>query len=260
MDYSLYFVGVKKGTKTNPYQYDGPNDHPDWVSWINKMLFNPEQIDLENRQFIDRSDNMVDFINEFLNYHFSKYKGNPDQFMLCLNTIKQKIKLLIEKGMPQAKDLWGPKYELYAPIIDKWIKENEEKLKVKRGTKDDSGKFELKRIKNIELVKVLCEKRFLDKSEENKLLQWFKGVPIKEPIVIKKPANHFISIIADLQESHHINKTKEYCYNYIHNNFIFPDGKAKTGYIKRVMKPKDRLRIRKTDKSNFVNISDFVTS
>jgi hypothetical protein len=124
MDYSLYFERVEKGQRVNPYQYDGPDQLPEWEFWIISMLYKSAVIDTE-KIIIDQSDNKANFIFSFLDYHFSRFNGNPDQFLICLNTIRQKVE---KRKFNSGFEFFKPNHELYTPVIDKWIKENEVKI------------------------------------------------------------------------------------------------------------------------------------
>ncbi len=125
MDYSLYFESVPEGKKPeNKYQYNGINTINGWLFF---MLFQDEMTDDKGKR-IDLSDNKVEFINEFLNYHFSKYKGNPEQFFLCLkdliistNNSGHPSPGTLNYLIPRLASHYSRLDKLYSPVIEKWI-------------------------------------------------------------------------------------------------------------------------------------------
>jgi hypothetical protein len=120
MDYSRYFVRVPKGKHTNDFQYDGPDDLPEWREWLTSMLFRNAFFLRDN--MVDQSDDKVSFINNFLDYHYSQYVGEFDQFATCIRSVQENVKKFLKgKTPPPALEYWEPLFTLYTPIIDKWI-------------------------------------------------------------------------------------------------------------------------------------------
>lgn len=121
MDYSKYFERVQKGEKAeNEFQYPGPDDLPAWSDWLFHNLY------VSFTGLIDHSDTKAGDIVNFLDYHFKRYNGDPAQFILCIRTIKATCKKMIDKGPPINRN-WLYQYDLYTPIIDKWITKAEKK-------------------------------------------------------------------------------------------------------------------------------------
>ena len=104
----------------------------------------------------------------------------------------------------------------------------------------------------------LIKRKYLDKNDKVKLENWFKGVPIKDPIHINKPMNHFASLIASLQEAKFIKNTKVFCRELIQKSFLFHNETVSTDSIRNAMKENDPSRITKDDISNFIDIQLFI--
>ena len=131
MDYSKYFETVPEGKDSeNEFQFDGNGD---MNSWLIFMLFKDQWKD-KNGRFIDQTDTKSHFINAFLNYHFSKYSGAPEQFFLCLKdliiTIHQHGSITTNPNsiiahIPGACAYYERLDKLYSPVIEKWIEKNE---------------------------------------------------------------------------------------------------------------------------------------
>jgi hypothetical protein len=119
MDYSLYFESAPQGKDPeNQFQYTGKGDI---VAWAIHRLFTDMQ-ENEAGKFIDLSDTKLEFINSFLDYHFLKYTGNPEQFFLCIKEIQLRVRSTKENSwIPGAKEYYARLYELYNPIIEAWI-------------------------------------------------------------------------------------------------------------------------------------------
>ncbi len=124
------------------------------------------------------------------------------------------------------------------------ISSNKELLKL-TGTNIEKLVFELKR------------HNFFDEVELIKVQNWFKGIKPKEKIELNKPANHFISVIADLQEYKKIKNTKEFLYKSINESYLSKNKEITCEYIKKVMKPGSENRISQSDKTNYININNF---
>lgn len=118
MDYSLYFESISPGeVPENEYQCDNKSSIDSWV--VQKLYTDAKNEDIK-----------FQFINDFLDYHFSKYSGNPEQFFLCLRDIEARIiRSMDDKGFPiiqrAYKQIYARPHFLYQPIIDKWIKKME---------------------------------------------------------------------------------------------------------------------------------------
>lgn len=108
------------------------------------------------------------------------------------------------------------------------------------------------------LVSELVKRNYIDKNDQVKLQNWFKGIPLKEPIQINKPMNHFVSLITSLQEEKFIKNTKVFCRNLIFNSFLFQNETVSLDSIRNVMKENDHGRITKSDKKNFIDIQLFI--
>jgi hypothetical protein len=141
---------------------------------------------------------------------------------------------------------------------EKLVKERDElwekcfDTKIKGKKKEDTPvKFEMKKIDNNRLVKALLGKEFIDESETNKLLLWFKGIKPDEPIIINKEANHFISIIADLKDGKYIKNSAKFCYQYIYDSFKFGGKHTTINYISQVWRPSSGKRVK------YFNLKDF---
>jgi hypothetical protein len=98
-------------------------------------------------------------------------------------------------------------------------------------------RFYLKGIDIDKLTKELINKKFIKQPDESNMIKWFEG-RFSGKIRISKPAVHFICIIADLQEQHFIDNSKEFCYQYIHDSFLFNSKPSEPSYIERMMKPR----------------------
>jgi len=108
------------------------------------------------------------------------------------------------------------------------------------------------------LVSELFKRGFFDKDDQVRMRNWLKGIPLKSPMNINKPMNHFASLIASLQENNHIKNTKNFCCTLIHKSFLFHNETVKWNSIYNSMKKNDPTRIKIEDKANYINIQKFV--
>lgn len=114
MDYSIYFESAPAGEKPlNKYQYDGKFHICKWADWI--LFEDYSRDDLGN--WIPRADNKIQFVNDFLDYHFSKFTGEPRQFFFFLETI-----MTYSRMSPEGE-------KLYRPIIEEWIEKAKQRNK-----------------------------------------------------------------------------------------------------------------------------------
>ena len=119
-----------------------------------------------------------------------------------------------------------------------------EQIKVKIPKKREE-RLTIKGIDIPALVSDLENRKFFDSDYKEDILKWFNGTPPQAPVLMNISANLFISVIADLCDARpkFIINTKEFCYNYIHNSFLFNGERAEPSYIKKVMKPDSVNRI-----------------
>jgi hypothetical protein len=114
MDYSKYFdYAPTGGAPVNKFQYDGKYHI---LKWVDMILFMDYIIDDEGN-WIPTGDNKFQFNNDFLDYHFSKYNGAPEEFFFFLRS------LIVHARSWGGRDLEID--NLYSPIIEKWIKKTE---------------------------------------------------------------------------------------------------------------------------------------
>ncbi|MBN2480447.1 MAG: hypothetical protein JXB19_01805 [Bacteroidales bacterium] len=118
---------------------------------------------------------------------------------------------------------------------------------------------------SIGLASHLSQIGYFDQSEVNHFLLWLKGQKPQNLIVIKKPANHFISVIAELWDLGCLINAKDiytlqrekiinqkFLIQYFSESFLFPDGPSKPGYIGKIFKTANRI------KDNTLNIKEFI--
>jgi hypothetical protein len=171
MDYSLYFV---KSSLNNPTsQFDFPKQGWDIHRWVIFQLFHESWKD-ENENIIDQSDYKAKYIISFLDYHFDNYVkngGDKDQFLMCIRQIKLSVLSCVESKKNtldfalKRNDFYKPLYLLYAPIIEKWILQYENKIRVP----DSIQKAFQKEYKSLMRARAFCililiEKKKLDKQ------------------------------------------------------------------------------------------------
>lgn len=129
MDYTLYFESTPLGEDAqNEYQFDRRHNVN---SWLDLMLYSDQIMD-KNGRLICTSDHKIEFINKFLDYHFSQYSGDPEQFFLCLKDVvismnqrgrkpdPNSIAGMIDK-MSRQSEHCERLDRLYSPIIEAWI-------------------------------------------------------------------------------------------------------------------------------------------
>ncbi|MBN2639423.1 MAG: hypothetical protein JXR65_10120 [Bacteroidales bacterium] len=108
------------------------------------------------------------------------------------------------------------------------------------------------------LNNLLCERGYFEKSELELLNDWFNGQNPENSIFIKKPMNHFASVIASLVENKIIANSKKDCYSIIHNSFLFDGEIAEVQSIENAMKPNNSNRITEYDMVNFIDVAQFL--
>jgi hypothetical protein len=140
------------------------------------------------------------------------------------------------------------KYEL--PYLKECLKKDKENFVIKLNQKINFEHFNL-------IIK-LFEREYFDEGNIEKLNHWFKGINPEIPINIKKPMNHFVSIIASLIENQIIVNSKKECYQIIQQSFTFKDNYAKLSSIENAMKRNNSNRISYHDKNNYIDVTDFI--
>jgi hypothetical protein len=129
-------------------------------------------------------------------------------------------------------------------ILIKWMK-TELRKSVLHIRPKRQIQFRLNGIDANKLVDELEERKYFSSEFKNQVIDWFNGKPPVEPIPMKVSASIFISIIADICDIRPklILNTKEFCYTYIEQSFLFNGAKAESSYIKKVMKPNNENRV-----------------
>lgn len=140
------------------------------------------------------------------------------------------------------------KYEY--PFLIKLLKENEKEKK-------DKKILTIVGIDIPRLVSTLKVKRYIVDNDEKRMINWFKGIPINEPIQIIKPMSHFASLVADLQESGYIKNNKTFCRDHIHKTLLFENEQKSSASIKNALNKNAYSRLQKADTNNFIDIKDF---
>lgn len=122
--------------------------------------------------------------------------------------------------------------------------------------------FRLDGIDVDKLVDELEERKYFSSKFKYQVIDWFNGKPPVEPIPMKVSANFFISIIADICDIRPklILNTKEFCYTYINQSFLFNGSKAATSYIEKVMKPNGENRVFFGYRKRIPDIQQYKTS
>lgn len=202
MDYLKYFDHAPTG-KVPENQFQFNNDAAEIWKGVDRILF-MDYVKDESGNWIPQGTNKVQFINDFLDYHFSKYKGAPEEFFFTLRA-------LIVEALS-----WGSKDQainyLYSPIIEKWIKKMEnmshrkgfEKPKIEHKSlrrvysfilaqSYHKGNAEIKNMSKTDFL-VYVSELFKDSQKANSVYQTVRST--------YKTESNFLNFFSDMKDAH----------------------------------------------------------
>jgi len=194
MDYLKYFDHAPTGmAPENRFQFN--NDASEIWKGVGRILFD-DYVKDELGNWIPQGENKVQFVNDFLDYHFSKYKGAPEQFFFILRS------LVVEELRGGSRDIATNK--LYSPIIEKWIEKHVER------NKNVEGKYVLT---NESVILKLFEEYgsyFPSETKDIWKLRWIDGNDTLSRIEVDnfKVGNNKHLILTILHQAHFLNLMK----------------------------------------------------
>jgi hypothetical protein len=201
-----------------------------------------------NMSFLEYLKELIDFFNLVLSVKAFKnlLKKHTTNYSYTLNELLKFLTMLLSNEI-STNDL---------RTLDQPIIEIDKNHKSKKNKKLKPTQFKLVRIKVEKLCETLANRQYIDNSDKDILIKWFKGNPPDEPINIEKPANHFATIIAELKENNYIKNTKEFCIDYIYKTLLFKRNQIESNYIRGIIS-RNQNRITSQDSKNHINIDAF---
>ena len=121
--YSKYFDSAPEGKATiNKFQFE---DKKGIWKYVDRILFE-DYVKDETGKWIPHGDNKVQFVIDFLDYHFSKFNGDPREFFFFLKSLT--VKAANSSSQYRNENV----NNLYRPIIEEWIEKTKKKPQQKQ--------------------------------------------------------------------------------------------------------------------------------